>query len=81
MSPEDYVPAPRATRHRYWLHLLLLLATLLTTTIVGARMHQDFRANLPPAGVEEIWETFSMLSLPGDLPLLFDDGFKVTTKL
>ncbi|MEO7653324.1 MAG: site-2 protease family protein [Bryobacteraceae bacterium] len=74
MSPEDYVSAPLApvvgsihvsgedaqTPHRYWLHVLLLLATLLTTTIVGARMQQDFHANLPPAGVEEVWETFGM---------------------
>ena len=44
--------------HRYWLHIGLLLATLLTTTIVGARMLRDFDANLPPLGVEELWDVF-----------------------
>ena len=29
-------------RHRYWLHALLLLATLLSTTIVGAEMAHSF---------------------------------------
>jgi hypothetical protein len=72
--------ATRRTPHRYWLHILLLLGTLLTTTIVGARMQQDFRANLPPSGVEEIWDAFwtwwktpALLldGLPFSLTLLF----------
>lgn len=29
-------------RHRYWLHALLLLATLFTTTVVGASLAQSF---------------------------------------
>jgi membrane-associated protease RseP (regulator of RpoE activity) len=34
-------------RHRYWLHILLLLLTWCTTTLVGARMAHDFARNLP----------------------------------
>jgi membrane-associated protease RseP (regulator of RpoE activity) len=36
---------PRKTR--YWLHILLLLTTVFTTLIVGARMQDNFRRNLP----------------------------------
>src|SRR5260370_14547984 len=48
----------RKSAHRYWLHIGLLLATLLTTSIVGSRMQRDFQANLPPLGVEELWDAF-----------------------
>ncbi len=34
-------------RHRYWLHALLLLLTLLTTTIVGSGLAHAFVANQP----------------------------------
>ena len=34
-------------RHRYWLHALLLLLTLLTTTVVGAGLAQDFDYQRP----------------------------------
>ncbi len=33
---------------RYWLHALLLLATIFTTLVVGARMEFNFLHNLPP---------------------------------
>lgn len=39
-----FEPRPR---HRYWLHALLLLLTLLTTTIVGAGMAGDFARHRP----------------------------------
>ena len=59
-SPEVYVPSeiyapdgadvspapPR--KHRYWLHLLLLALTFLTTLIVGARLEFNFLVGLPP---------------------------------
>jgi membrane-associated protease RseP (regulator of RpoE activity) len=48
----------RKSTHRYWLHIALLLATLVTTSMVGARMQRDFEANLPPLGVEELWDAF-----------------------
>lgn len=42
---EVLVVSPR--KQRYWLHLLLFLATLLTTLVVGARMEFNFQHNLP----------------------------------
>jgi membrane-associated protease RseP (regulator of RpoE activity) len=41
----------RPPRPRYWLHGLLLLLTLLTTMIVGARMEFNFQHNLPAFAV------------------------------
>lgn len=35
-------------RQRYWLHILLLLATVFTTLVVGARMEFNFLHGLPP---------------------------------
>jgi membrane-associated protease RseP (regulator of RpoE activity) len=44
--PQVFVPAP--VRHRrYWLHILLLLLTLLSTLIVGARLEYNFTHDLP----------------------------------
>lgn len=44
------LPAPEWTPppERYWLHALLLLATIFTTLVVGARMEFNFLHNLPP---------------------------------
>jgi membrane-associated protease RseP (regulator of RpoE activity) len=42
---EVFVVAPQ--RQRYWLHILLLLLTLLTTTMVGAGLQYSFANNLP----------------------------------
>lgn len=39
-------------RPRYWLHALLLLATLVTTTTIGARLVSNFRENLPAFDLE-----------------------------
>lgn len=39
-----YVPAPK---QRYWLHILLLLATMFTTLVVGARMQYNFQHGQP----------------------------------
>jgi len=51
-STTDYpqqLPAPEGPppRPRYWLHGLLLLATCLTTLVVGSRLEYNFRNNLP----------------------------------
>lgn len=40
-----YVSRPR---HKYWLHLLLLLATFFSTMVVGARLQWNFENGLPP---------------------------------
>ena len=49
---EYYRPLPkpigRPPQERYWLHALLLLATVFTTLVVGARMEYSFLHNLPP---------------------------------
>jgi len=39
-------------RPRYWLHILLLLLTLFTTTVVGARLWQNFAADRPAFDLE-----------------------------
>jgi membrane-associated protease RseP (regulator of RpoE activity) len=38
---------PRGARNRYWLHALLLVLTLITTSAVGARLDDNFRQNRP----------------------------------
>lgn len=42
---EVWVVQPR--KPRYWLHILLLLVTIFTTLVVGARMQDNFHRNLP----------------------------------
>src|SRR5215470_1386138 len=48
---EYYPPLPKPAgpppQQRYWLHLLLLLATGFTTLVVGARLEFNFLNNLP----------------------------------
>jgi len=39
--------APSAPKPRYWLHVLLLLATCFTTLVMGARMQYNFEHNRP----------------------------------
>ena len=49
--PEIQTPVKVIVYHprkrRYWLHLLLLALTVLTTLVVGARMQYNFEHNLP----------------------------------
>lgn len=52
--PEFYRPR---FAQRYSLHAVLLAATLFTTCLVGSRMLQNFRANLP-LGVDDVWDAF-----------------------
>lgn len=51
-TTEYYHPVPvyvaRRPKQRYWLHILLLLATVFTTLVVGARMEYNFQHNQPP---------------------------------
>ncbi len=59
---EYYQPLPqpegRPPRERYWLHALLLLATVFTTLVVGARMEFNFLHNLPPMTAGDEWLPF-----------------------
>lgn len=57
---EVFVVAP-AARPRYWLHALLLLLTLFTTLIVGARLEYNFLHNLPAFTLQE--DTLPMFPL------------------
>src|SRR6202451_3509195 len=45
------MPAPRPPRQRYWLHLLLLLATCFTTLVMGARMQYNFQHGQPALSI------------------------------
>jgi membrane-associated protease RseP (regulator of RpoE activity) len=55
-------------RPRYWLHILLLLVTLLTTTAVGARMVENFRLNRPAFGLSDLAPVFGLMTRPASLP-------------
>src|SRR5229473_868414 len=50
--PPEYLPAEvyvvRPPSPRYWLHILLFVATIFTTLVVGAKMEFDFLQNAPP---------------------------------
>jgi len=56
---EYYVPVPapvwvaRPPRQRYWLHILLLLATCFTTLVMGARMQYNFVHNQPALSMND----------------------------
>ena len=56
-SPTEYSPAEvyvvKPPRNRYWLHALLLLATIFTTLVMGARMQFNYEHNLPPLYLNE----------------------------
>ena len=45
-QPQAY-DAARRLRRPYWLHLLLLLLTMLTTLVVGAQLFDNFQRRLP----------------------------------
>ena len=45
--------APRAPKQRYWLHLLLLLATCFTTLVMGARMQYNFQHDRPALSLSD----------------------------
>jgi hypothetical protein len=57
-STNDYfrpmpVPVPHRPKARYWLHILLLLATCFTTLIMGARMQYNFAHNQPALSLSD----------------------------
>src|ERR1051326_2790108 len=73
-AEEFYAPP----RHRYWLHALLLVATLLSTTIVGAGLARSFAQGRPVdftgdlGGYVRMWHepSFLLAGLPFSLTLL-----------
>src|SRR5260221_13738113 len=64
-APEVYVPteiyapnAPHAVyftrpQQKYWLHLLLLLATFFTTLVVGAHLEWNYLQGLPSFSLDD----------------------------
>jgi membrane-associated protease RseP (regulator of RpoE activity) len=52
------VPEGVRPRERYWLHAVLLVGTVFTTLIVGARMQFNFLHNLPPFTVGDEYLPF-----------------------
>jgi membrane-associated protease RseP (regulator of RpoE activity) len=72
---EEFSARPR---HRYWLHALLLVATLLSTTIVGAGLARSFAQGRPVdftgdlEGYVRMWQepSFLLAGLPFSLTLL-----------
>jgi membrane-associated protease RseP (regulator of RpoE activity) len=77
---EDPPPLPHhVSKERLWLHLLLLLMTIFTTTLVGAHMQYNFSHNLPFFDIERLSTVFTiglqspslfMAGLPFSLTLL-----------
>jgi membrane-associated protease RseP (regulator of RpoE activity) len=70
---------PRYPRPRYWLHLLLLALTALTTTAMGTRLVENFQANRPAFDLDRdlaafayIWRQPSalLMGLPFSLTLI-----------
>ena len=65
-------------RHRYWLHLLLLVLTLVSTLVVGAGLATSFAQNKPfdftadLYGYLRIWSEpeYLLLGIPFSLTLL-----------
>ncbi len=66
-------------RHRYWLNLLLLFLTFITTLVIGARMQWNFQNGLPLFPLDEsllppfIWAIrghYLLLGLPFSLTLM-----------
>jgi len=80
LPPRDFFEATwTRPRHRYWLHALLLLATLITTTAVGAEMAHAFAQSRPfdfdldLKGYQQAWQhpKYLLDGLPFSLTLLF----------
>jgi len=82
---DDFFEAPDESKidesqphQRYWLHVLLFLITLLSTTVVGAGLAESFAANRPSSfdgdfyGYVRMWHepAFLLRGLPFSLTLL-----------
>ena len=48
-------------RHRFWLHGLLFLLTLASTTVIGARLAENFKANRPAIYLAEDLDAYRKL--------------------
>lgn len=57
-SQFDFAPGRKVRLGPLWLHILLLLLTILTTTIVGTRLQFNFNHNLPAFDLNRDWSVF-----------------------
>ena len=53
LQPIEVFLAQERPRRRYWLHAVLLLATVFTTLVVGARLQFNFLNNLPAFSLDD----------------------------
>ncbi len=53
-----------SARGRHWLHVLLIVLTLITTTVMGARLAHNFRTNRPAFDLER--DLVAMIVIWGD---------------
>ncbi len=53
LRPIEVFVVPAQTRRRYWLHGVLLVITVFTTLVVGARLEFNFLNNLPAFSLNE----------------------------
>jgi len=58
--PQGFAPPSRKPRP-YWLHVLLLLLTIATTLIVGARLQYNFTHDLPAFSFETFSDLFPVM--------------------
>jgi membrane-associated protease RseP (regulator of RpoE activity) len=76
------LPEPELVRpnERYWLHALLLLATVFTTLVVGAHLEFNFLHNLPPFAAGDEYLPFFPLKWALQVPsrLLLGIPFSAT---
>jgi Zn-dependent protease len=67
-AERQFYPALIAsTPHKYWLHALLLLATLVTTTVLGCGLERSFAQNQPLDFVTDLSGYTRVLHDPGSL--------------
>ena len=59
-AQQVFVPAARKARP-YWLHILLLLLTIATTLVVGARLQYNFTHDLPAFTLESFSDLFPVM--------------------
>jgi membrane-associated protease RseP (regulator of RpoE activity) len=81
MPDRDWVSLsgrPPRPPQRLWLHILLLLATLFTTTLVGAQMQYTFSHNLPSFDLDH---GFDVLMVGLRSPALFLSGLPFSLTL
>jgi membrane-associated protease RseP (regulator of RpoE activity) len=86
-TPEYYPPmpvflAPRP-KQRYWLHALLLLATIFTTLVVGSHMQHNFQQGLSALSAEDSYIPFFPIDVVWQHPsrLLLGIPFSATLML